>query len=80
MKLAYQELEQGIACIETYYQRPSLACCYLVREGDEAALIDTGTARNVPLIMELLARYGLSADHTLSLPMFISITQEGRGN
>lgn len=62
MKLAYQELGQGITCIETYYQRPRLACCYLVREGDEVALIDTGTARNVPLIMELLDHYGLSAD------------------
>ncbi|MES9881843.1 MAG: MBL fold metallo-hydrolase [Sedimenticola sp.] len=62
MQLSYQELGQGITCIEAYYQRPKLACCYLVREGDEAAIIDTGTAYTVPHIMELLAHYGLSRD------------------
>ncbi|MES9858496.1 MAG: MBL fold metallo-hydrolase [Sedimenticola sp.] len=62
MQLSYQELGQGITCIEAYYQRPKLACCYLVREGNEAAIIDTGTAYTVPHIMELLAHYGLSRD------------------
>ncbi|MES9899082.1 MAG: MBL fold metallo-hydrolase [Sedimenticola sp.] len=62
MQLSFQELGQGITCIEAYYQRPKLACCYLIREGDEAAIIDTGTAYTVPHILELLERYGISRD------------------
>lgn len=59
MQLKYQDLEQGITCIETYYTRPDLAGCYLVIEDGEAALIDTGTAHTTPLILELLERKGL---------------------
>lgn len=62
MQLTYQELGQGISCIETHYQRPKLACCYLIREGSEAALVDTGTAYTVPNIIELLNRHDLSPE------------------
>ena len=62
MDLSYRDLGQGIYCIETYYQRASLASCYLLVENGEAALIDTGTAHTAPLIMELLSEIGLSAE------------------
>ncbi len=60
MKLSYQDLGQGITCIETYFHRPNLDGCYLVQQGGEAALIDTGTARSVPYIMELLEVKGIA--------------------
>lgn len=60
MELVYQDLGQGITCIETYYQRPNLACCYMLEDQGEVAFIDTGTARTVPLIMALLERKGIS--------------------
>lgn len=57
-----QQLGFGVYCIDTLYQRPSLAACYLVREGDQAALIDTGTAHSVPIILELLMQIGLEPE------------------
>ncbi len=55
----YQDLGQGIFCIEAMYQRPGLASCYLLREGNAAAVIDTGTAHTVPTVMQLLEQQGL---------------------
>ena len=54
MELRAEEIGQGITCIETHYIRPGLACCYLIQEGDAAALIDTGTTHTAPMILELL--------------------------
>ncbi|MCP3866658.1 MAG: MBL fold metallo-hydrolase [Gammaproteobacteria bacterium] len=54
MKLSFHDLGWGITCIETYFHREGLAGCYLVQQGEAAALIDTGTAYTTPNIMELL--------------------------
>lgn len=59
MKLSFQDLGQGVTCIETYFHRTGLAGCYLVEQGQTAALIDTGTAYTVPNIMELLELRGI---------------------
>ncbi len=58
----YQDLGSGIFCIEAMYQRPGLAACYLLHEGDAAVLIDTGTSHTVPTIMELLDKQGLQPE------------------
>ncbi len=55
----YQELNDGIFCIDAIYKRPGLACCYLMRHGDQGALIDTGTNHTVPTVLELLKQQGL---------------------
>ena len=59
MKPSYIDLGKGITCIETHYQRAGLASCYLLQEGETAALIDTGTAHTVPSIMQLLELRGI---------------------
>jgi glyoxylase-like metal-dependent hydrolase (beta-lactamase superfamily II) len=58
----YQELNDGIFRIDAEYQRPGFACSYLLREGDEAVLIDTGTNHSVPTVMELLQQQGLKPE------------------
>ncbi|MEW7980400.1 MAG: MBL fold metallo-hydrolase [Candidatus Sedimenticola endophacoides] len=60
MKLSYRDLGHGITCIEAHFQRPNLACCYLLEGDGEAALIDTGTHNTVPSVMELLEHKGLA--------------------
>jgi glyoxylase-like metal-dependent hydrolase (beta-lactamase superfamily II) len=55
-----QELGHGITCIDSFYIRPRLACYYLVQQGDELAIIDTGTSRSVPRLLELLRERGLA--------------------
>lgn len=58
----YQTLNDGITRIDTGYQRPGLAACYLLREGDAAALIDTGTTHTVPRVLNLLEQQGLGPE------------------
>lgn len=48
-----------ITCIDTHYQRPELAACYLVESEGEAVFIDTGTGHTVPYLMDLLAAKGI---------------------
>jgi glyoxylase-like metal-dependent hydrolase (beta-lactamase superfamily II) len=57
--LADQDLGFGIHCIDTLQERPGMAASYLVRRGDEAALIEAGTSHSLPLLMAALARQGL---------------------
>lgn len=61
MAARYQDLGDGIYCIDTDLYRPQMAACYLVVEGAAAAFIDTGTYHTVPLLLEVLAELGLSA-------------------
>lgn len=61
-ELIYEDLGNGVTCIESWYLRKGLACCYLVESGDEFALIDTGTAHTTPLILELLERRSIDRE------------------
>jgi hypothetical protein len=49
-----ETLSHGITCIDTGYHRAGLAACYLVLDDGEAALIETGTALNLPAILRAL--------------------------
>lgn len=55
----YRNLGNGIFCIDAMYQRPGLAACYLLRQGDVAVLIDTGTTHTATTIIDLLQQQGL---------------------
>lgn len=63
MKARYEDLGNGIFCIDTDLYRPKLAACYMIREGDTVAFVDTGTYHTIPLLMEVLADQGLGADN-----------------
>lgn len=58
----YQELDHQITCIDTEYQRPGLAACYLIESEGEAAFIDTGTSHSVPLLMSVLRTKGIAPE------------------
>ena len=58
----HEQLDHGIFCLETGYHRPGTACCYLLVDHGEAAFIETGTARSVPLLLEALAQAGLTRE------------------
>ncbi len=60
MKAIYQDLEQGVTCIDAQYFKPDSACFYLVQQGDECMLIDTGTSHCAEYLAEVLADKGLS--------------------
>jgi len=55
----FHALDHGIFCIDALYVAPELACCYLIGDGDEYALIETGTARSNDNIHAALAALGV---------------------
>lgn len=60
MQARYQDLGDGIFCIDTDLYRDHMAACYLIVEGNEAAFIDTGTNYTVPYLMQVLEQQNLS--------------------
>jgi glyoxylase-like metal-dependent hydrolase (beta-lactamase superfamily II) len=58
----FENLENGIYCIDARYVHQGVACCYLMVEGHEVAIIETGTAYTADAISEALLALGLSAE------------------
>lgn len=59
MKLSYQPLGHNISCVDSFYCRPKLDAYYLIRQGKEAAIIDSGTSHSAQLINPLLQAHDL---------------------
>jgi glyoxylase-like metal-dependent hydrolase (beta-lactamase superfamily II) len=59
----FDAVADGVYCIETGLYRHGLAACYLVREGDRTAFVDTGTSNTIPLLMAVLKTLGLDPEH-----------------
>jgi glyoxylase-like metal-dependent hydrolase (beta-lactamase superfamily II) len=57
-----EALEHGITCIDTGYMRPGLAASYLVRDGEEVAIVETGTPLGVPRILRAMAACGVAPE------------------
>lgn len=56
----YRSLGHGITCIDAAYVQPGLACLYLVEEGGECALVETGTCHSVPGVQAVLDERGIA--------------------
>ena len=63
MLLDSTELEHGITCVDTGYIRPGLAACYLLRQGEHIAIIDTGVNSSVEGLLRLIDDKGIGRDH-----------------
>jgi glyoxylase-like metal-dependent hydrolase (beta-lactamase superfamily II) len=58
-----QDLGFGISCIDTGLNgRAGAGACYLIREGDAAAFVDTGTCHAVPGLLAVLAQLGVARE------------------
>ena len=55
----YEDLGHGITRIDTAMVREELAACYLMRGGEDYAIIETGTHHTVPIILDLLDQRGI---------------------
>ena len=55
----WSSVGHGIYCVDAGYVKPGIACCYLMVEGGEVAIIETGTALTAPTIAALLNELGL---------------------
>lgn len=59
---ALENLGRGVYCVDARYIREGLACCYLLIEGPDVAIIECGTAHTVDAIQAALGSLGLSLD------------------
>jgi glyoxylase-like metal-dependent hydrolase (beta-lactamase superfamily II) len=59
---AFDDLGNGVYCVDTGFGRARMAACYLVTAGNAAAFIDTGTAYTVPSLLALLKHLGLTPE------------------
>jgi glyoxylase-like metal-dependent hydrolase (beta-lactamase superfamily II) len=74
----YQELPHQVTCIDTAYQRPGLAACYLIESEGEAAFIDTGTSHTVPILMSVLGAKGIRPDQVkFVIPTHVHLDHAG---
>jgi len=56
------DYNDGILCIDTEQVRPQMACCYLLRSGEEYAFVECGTALSVPGLLGVLAALGIGRE------------------
>lgn len=74
----YQDLEDGITCIDTEYCRPSMAACYLIVQDGKAAFVDTGTYHSVPLLMQVMQIKGIAReDVAYVMPTHVHLDHAG---
>lgn len=62
LQASYKDLGDGIIHLDAEYLQPGIASIYLLIEGKECAIIETGTCHSVPFIMSALADFGLTED------------------
>lgn len=58
----YTPLGFGITCIDAEYIQQGTACFYLMQEGDECAVLETGTCHSVPALEQLLLDRGIDSE------------------
>lgn len=56
------EYDSGISAVDSGYIRPMMAAIHVIREGDRAALVDTGTNASIPRVLRALAAQGLTPE------------------
>ncbi len=54
----FETLDADTRLIDSRLHRPGMAACYLLRDGDELALIDTGTRHSLPQILQAIDSLG----------------------
>ena len=50
----FEDLGRGVYCIDALYIQPRVASIYLLREGDEAAIVETGTSHSLANVLATL--------------------------
>lgn len=56
-----QKLDAGVALLDSDYIAPNTAAIYVIVDGGEAAIVETGTAHAVPMVLEALSVLGISS-------------------
>lgn len=60
--MAYTSLSCGITCIDAAYVSPGMASFYLMEEGGECAVLETGTSHSAAVLWQLLQERGIALE------------------
>ncbi|MCB1689534.1 MAG: MBL fold metallo-hydrolase [Halioglobus sp.] len=60
--MAYTSLANGITCIDAAYVREGMACFYLMEEGGECAVLETGTSHSADVLWQVLHERGIARE------------------
>lgn len=72
------KLEYDIYLVDAHYMRSAVACVYLMRRGNEVAIIETGTAHTAPHIIQALKSIDCSVeDVRYVIPTHIHLDHAG---
>lgn len=63
LNVTYNDLNHGITVVDAEYHSSGVAALYLIIEGDQVAIIETGTNHSVPFILEVLKTKELDFDN-----------------
>lgn len=58
----YRDAGFGVYRLDTAYHRAQLACCYLIDGGGEWAIVDSGTARSAPQLLNWIDAIGAARE------------------
>ena len=58
----FEALANDVYCVDAHYVKPGVASIYLVREGDEVAIVETGTRHSLDNVSATLAQLGIDDD------------------
>jgi len=61
-KATFKDLGDGIIQLDAEYLQSGIASVYLLIEGHECAIIETGTCHTIPYIFDALAKHGLTEE------------------
>ena len=59
---AYTVLDYGITCIDAAYVSEGMACFYLMQEGDDYAVLETGTSHSAAALWQVLRDRDIAAE------------------
>lgn len=78
MKIITQDLQHGITLVDAEYGQSGIASVYLLEEGGEVTIIETGTNHSIPYIKKALEEKNLSFDNVrYIIPTHIHLDHAG---
>ncbi|MBL7002863.1 MAG: MBL fold metallo-hydrolase [Gammaproteobacteria bacterium] len=57
------QLKHGISVVDAHYVQAGVACIYLIKQGNQASIIETGTSYSVPYILSALEALDVTLDN-----------------
>ncbi len=76
--MIYTKLDHGVTCIDAGYVSEGMACYYLMEEGGECAVLETGTSHSAEALWRLLRERGIAREQVrFVIPTHVHLDHAG---